>query len=119
MLYEEKSLVSVFFQFLLQYKRLLRDRDSMWEAADVEIKETYGKEYFFAQYERLAHLTSSYPNCNPVSDAIEDALMNENPAARYLVAGGVGLYDDCVRVSCLHLFSYAKFVTGLEIKYFL
>lgn len=72
----------------------------MWEAADVEIKETYGKEYFFAQYERLAHLTSSYPNCNPVSDAIEDALMNENPAARYLVAGGVGLYDDCVRVSC-------------------
>ncbi|XP_022308697.1 D-beta-hydroxybutyrate dehydrogenase, mitochondrial-like [Crassostrea virginica] len=78
------------------YKRLLRDRDSMWEAADVEIKETYGKEYFFAQYERLAHLTSSYPNCNPVSDAIEDALMNENPAARYLVAGGVGLYDDCI-----------------------
>lgn len=80
----------------LQYQRLLKARDAMWEAASPEVKETYGKEYLFAQYERLSHLTSSYPNCNPVSDAIEDALANENPAARYLVAGGSGLYDDCV-----------------------
>ncbi|XP_061181383.1 D-beta-hydroxybutyrate dehydrogenase, mitochondrial-like [Saccostrea echinata] len=78
------------------YKRLLRDRDAMWEAADPEVKETYGKDYFFAQYERLAHLTSSYPDCDPVSDAIADALANENPAARYLVAGGSGLYDECM-----------------------
>lgn len=78
------------------YQRLLKARDAMWEAASPEVKETYGKEYFFAQYERLSHLTSSYPNCDPVSDAIEDALANENPAARYLVAGGSGLYDDCI-----------------------
>ncbi|XP_048728277.2 retinol dehydrogenase 7-like [Ostrea edulis] len=78
------------------YKRLLKDRDDMWEAADPEVKETYGKNYLFAQYERLAHITSSYYSCDPVSDAIEDALVNENPAARYLVAGGSGAYDDCM-----------------------
>lgn len=90
--------ILIFFCFNsdLQYQRLLKARDAMWEAASPEVKETYGKEYFFAQYERLSHLTSSYPNCDPVSDAIEDALANENPAARYLVAGGSGLYDDCV-----------------------
>lgn len=74
----------------------------MWEAADPEVKETYGKNYLFAQYERLAHITSSYHSCDPVSDAIEDALVNENPAARYLVAGGSGAYDDCV--SYFHIY---------------
>lgn len=66
----------------------------MWERANEEIREAYGREHL---EEQLNGLYKAPQNCalslEPVLRALEDAIVSENPATRYLVDGGRGLLD--------------------------
>lgn len=75
-----------------------RDFDTMWAEAGEEVRETYGKEYLDRLFEGAKGTSAtSYPTLAPVLDALEDAVVNQNPRIRYLVDGGSGLMDEfCV-----------------------
>lgn len=66
----------------------------MWDGADEEIREAYGREHL---EEQRNGLYKAPENCalslEPVLCALEDAIVSENPAIRYLVDGGRGLLD--------------------------
>lgn len=66
----------------------------MWDGADEEIREAYGREHL---EEQRNGLYKAPENCalslEPVLCALEDAIVSENPATRYLVDGGRGLLD--------------------------
>lgn len=75
-------------------KRLVDEMEVMWEGADAEIREAYGREHL---EEQRNGLYKAPENCalslEPVLCALEDAIVSENPAIRYLVDGGRGLLD--------------------------
>lgn len=66
----------------------------IWDGADEEIREVYGREHL---EEQRNGLYKAPENCalslEPVLCALEDAIVSENPAIRYLVDGGRGLLD--------------------------
>lgn len=68
--------------------------EMMWDGADEEIREAYGREHL---EEQRNGLYKAPENCalslEPVLRALEDAIVSENPAIRYLVDGGRGLLD--------------------------
>ena len=66
--------------------------DVQWEEATPEVKEHYGKDYFY-KWVRERTEGNSCPTPDPVLNAIEDALLNINPQPRYLVPGGDFLFD--------------------------
>lgn len=80
-----------------------RDFDTMWAEAGEEVRETYGKEYLDRLFEGAKGTSvTSYPTLAPVLDALEDAVVNQNPRIRYLVDGGSGLMDEfCVSFGLL------------------
>lgn len=85
------SLILYLFQKL---KRLVDEMEVMWEGADAELREAYGREHL---EEQRNGLYKAPENCalslEPVLCALEDAIVSENPAIRYLVDGGRGLLD--------------------------
>ncbi|XP_063419867.1 D-beta-hydroxybutyrate dehydrogenase, mitochondrial-like [Mytilus trossulus] len=76
-------------------KRVKADCEQMYDRASEEVKAVYGKDYFYLPYENMRQYgeTGSSPTPNPVLNAIEDALLNVHPKARYLVDGGSGIID--------------------------
>ncbi|XP_048762664.1 D-beta-hydroxybutyrate dehydrogenase, mitochondrial-like [Ostrea edulis] len=71
-----------------------RDFNTMWTEAGEEVKETYGKEYLDRLFEGAKGTSAtSYPTLAPVLNALEDAVINQNPKIRYLVDGGNGMID--------------------------
>lgn len=63
----------------------------MWSNASEEVKAVYGQNYFYLPYEfnKKSGVAGSAHSPKPVLDAIEDALLNLNPKARYVVDGGL------------------------------
>ncbi|XP_061177363.1 D-beta-hydroxybutyrate dehydrogenase, mitochondrial-like [Saccostrea echinata] len=75
-------------------KRLKKDVDEMWNNADTEVRQAYGRKYLESQFSGLEKSPDpSYSTINPVIDAFVDAVTLENPKSRYLVDGGKGLID--------------------------
>lgn len=82
-----------------------RDFDTMWAEAGEEVRETYGKEYLDRLFEGAKGTSAtSYPTLAPVLDALEDAVVNQNPRIRYLVDGGSGLMDEFCWLARLNSF---------------
>lgn len=79
------------------------DCEQMYDRASEEVKAVYGKDYFYLPYENMRQYgeAGSSPTPNPVLNAIEDALLNVHPKARYLVDGGSGLIDKTAVSSCI------------------
>lgn len=97
----EASLIFLFQKL----KRLVEEMEMMWDGADEEIREAYGSEHLEEQRNGLYQAPE---NCalslEPVLRALEDAIVSENPAIRYLVDGGRGLLDwHNVSLKKLHL----------------
>uniref|UniRef100_K1QYM4 D-beta-hydroxybutyrate dehydrogenase, mitochondrial n=1 Tax=Magallana gigas TaxID=29159 RepID=K1QYM4_MAGGI len=85
-----------------------RDFDTMWAEAGEEVRETYGKEYLDRLFEGAKGTSAtSYPTLAPVLDALEDAVVNQNPRIRYLVDGGSGLMDEFCFSTALFIVSVA------------
>jgi hypothetical protein len=67
----------------------------MWDNATSEVRDTYGREYFYRPYEAMKNAgtagTSLTPD--PVLNAIEDALLNIQPKPRYLIDSATGIID--------------------------
>nr|XP_022329706.1 D-beta-hydroxybutyrate dehydrogenase, mitochondrial-like isoform X2 [Crassostrea virginica] len=75
-------------------ERLMSEMEKMWESADEEVQEAYGREHLEEQFTGLHKASQNCaPNMGPVLRALEDALTSETPAIRYLVDGGRGLID--------------------------
>ena len=72
----------------------MSEMEKMWESADEEVKEAYGREHLEEQFTGLHKAPQNCAqNMGPVLRALEDALTSETPAIRYLVDGGRGLID--------------------------
>lgn len=92
----------------------------MWEEATAEVKEDYGKDYHF---DVLSFISRAYTNSPksiaPVINAMEDALLTEDPKIRYLIGGGKGLYDKFkARVVCIYsktVLYYVLFLWGCAV----
>lgn len=68
--------------------------DRMWNQADPEVKQVYGRKYLESQFSSLDKAGDTSPcSVEPVIDAFIDAVTLENPKPRYLVDGGTGLID--------------------------
>lgn len=72
----------------------------MWDEASPEVKQFYGRDYFFRALKGYTECCSKIdPTLDtekavqPVTEAIKDALINTRPKARYIVDGGTGLFD--------------------------
>ncbi|XP_048728281.2 D-beta-hydroxybutyrate dehydrogenase, mitochondrial-like isoform X2 [Ostrea edulis] len=75
-------------------KRLMNEMEIMWEHAEDDVKQAYGRAHLEGQFTGLHKaLETCSPTMKPVIDALEDALVNERPSVRYLVDGGRGLVD--------------------------
>ncbi|XP_056016340.1 D-beta-hydroxybutyrate dehydrogenase, mitochondrial-like isoform X2 [Ostrea edulis] len=75
-------------------KRLKNEMDRMWNQADPEVKQVYGRKYLESQFSSLDKAGDTSPcSVEPVIDAFIDAVTLENPKPRYLVDGGTGLID--------------------------
>ncbi|XP_052092374.1 D-beta-hydroxybutyrate dehydrogenase, mitochondrial-like [Mytilus californianus] len=80
--------------------RLKQQIGQMWEEASAEVRELYGKDYFYRaskryteQCSRIDPTLDTEKAVEPVTDAMEDALINVHPKPRYLVDGGTGMFD--------------------------
>ncbi|XP_061173524.1 D-beta-hydroxybutyrate dehydrogenase, mitochondrial-like [Saccostrea echinata] len=66
--------------------------DIQWERASEEVKNFYGKAYFYRFFNR-DNRKNSADSPDRVIDAVVDALLNESPRARYLVPGSSRMID--------------------------
>lgn len=81
--------------FLQQLERIKNEMDTMWKEAPAEVKEDYGKDYHFELFSSISRGIARAPSSfAPVVNAMEDALLSEDPKTRYLIAGGKGLFDN-------------------------
>lgn len=64
----------------------------MWEQASDEVRQTYGRSYFDNQLVEPISPGRTLSS-EPVLDAVEDALLNVSPQARYLVGGSFSVVD--------------------------
>ena len=77
-----------------QLSRLQREIESMWNDADEEVRNTYGREYYDVLSKGLEECKpEGCPTVDPVTEAFVDAITAFNPQYRYLVKGGSGLFD--------------------------
>ena len=74
--------------------------EKQWEEATPEVREHYGKEYFYRSMDVGSHEHAGSSPV-PVLEAIEDALINVTPQPRYLVPGS-DLLIDRFAVGCNH-----------------
>ena len=66
----------------------------MWNDADEEVRNTYGREYYDVLSKGLEECKpEGCPTVDPVTEAFVDAITAFNPQYRYLVKGGSGLFD--------------------------
>ncbi|XP_064598222.1 D-beta-hydroxybutyrate dehydrogenase, mitochondrial-like [Liolophura sinensis] len=76
-------------------ERIKNEVNTMWEEATVEVKEDYGKDYHFDVVSSISRAIAKAPSSfASVINAMEDALLTEDPKTRYLIGGGKGLYDN-------------------------
>lgn len=98
---------AIFFQL----KRLMNEMEIMWEHAEDDVKQAYGRAHLEGQFTGLHKaLETCSPTMKPVIDALEDALVNERPSVRYLVDGGRGLvdwYNVCSQLKSFMFFYYS------------
>ncbi|XP_021353489.1 D-beta-hydroxybutyrate dehydrogenase, mitochondrial-like isoform X1 [Mizuhopecten yessoensis] len=81
-------------------KRIQREVDFMWDHASEDVKETYGRHYLHRKL-KCSFENDGKLSMSPVSDAIEDAIIAENPNIRYLVPGYfLDIYAMIARVYC-------------------
>lgn len=81
--------------------------EKMWESADEEVQEAYGRDHLEEQFTGLHSAPENCaPNMDPVLRALEDALTSETPAIRYLVDGGRGLIDWYNVSACQETFTF-------------
>ena len=77
-----------------QLSRLQREIESMWNDADEEVRNTYGREYYDVLGKGLEECKpEGCLTVDPVNEAFVDAITAYNPQYRYLVKGGSGLFD--------------------------
>ena len=81
-----------YLNLYVQVEQMHAEIDKQWEEATPEVRELYGKEYFYRSMDVGPHEhAGSSPD--PVLDAIEDALINVSPQPRYIVPGSDLLID--------------------------
>ena len=77
-----------------QLSQLQREIESMWNDADEEVRNTYGREYYDVLGKGLEECKpEGCLTVDPVNEAFVDAITAYNPQYRYLVKGGSGLFD--------------------------
>ena len=86
----EKS--PAFVYICWQIARMRSEVEKQWDEATPEVRQHYGKEYFYRCIDEDAE-RDACPTPEPVLDAIEDALINASPQPRYLVPGSRFLID--------------------------
>lgn len=74
--------------------RLQKEIESMWNDADEEVRNTYGREYYDVLCKVLEECKpEGCPTVDPVTEAFVDAITAFNPQYRYLIKGGSGWFD--------------------------
>ncbi|XP_050390160.1 retinol dehydrogenase 7 [Patella vulgata] len=79
-------------------ERILNSVDEMNSEASLEVLDTYGNGYLRKLAQNgIDGCSTTYPNLNPVTDVLYNAIFNLNPQTRYLIDGSNKIYDiDCV-----------------------
>lgn len=86
------TLDMIFVNF--QLSQLQREIESMWNDADEEVRNTYGREYYDVLGKGLEECKpEGCLTVDPVNEAFVDAITAYNPQYRYLVKEGSGLFD--------------------------
>lgn len=99
--------------------RLKDDKETMWNRADPEVKQVYGRKYLESQFSELERAAdTSCRTTTPVIDAFEDAVTLENPRTRYLVHGGRGLFDKCCVYATLNSYLPTAWMDFLVDRWF-
>ncbi|XP_069118094.1 D-beta-hydroxybutyrate dehydrogenase, mitochondrial-like isoform X1 [Argopecten irradians] len=90
-----------------QLKRLKKEIDYMWEQATEDVRQTYGRAYFDALYHSMKTIGTEDGrklSVGPVINAIEDALINVKPKARYVVGGSFSIVDHLAVLAKMYSF---------------
>ncbi|XP_060069039.1 D-beta-hydroxybutyrate dehydrogenase, mitochondrial-like [Ylistrum balloti] len=67
-------------------ERIRKETDHMWEHASDNVKMTYERDYLYRNLKRT-YENQGTQSMDPLTDAVEDGIINVNPDIRYLVPG--------------------------------
>ena len=75
-------------------QRMENDINNFWDMASPNVKQAYGRNYIDALVRGVREGGHTHaPTVDPVVNAIEDAIRNEHPKARYLIDGSDKMLD--------------------------
>ena len=80
----------LYFHFKVKVRR--DEVDIQWERASEEVRSFYGKDYFYRFFQK-DNREHSADSPDRVIQAVQDALLNGTPRARYLVPGSDRVVD--------------------------